>query len=148
MNKILTTLIGVLTLLAAAHAFAADTQTGSIVGKWSTENEESIVEIYKNENTYSAKIIWLKEPHYPDGTDKKDRHNPDKSMRDRTIVGIDIVWGLQDKGKNTWTAGTVYDPNNGKSYSCNAKLKGDKLFIRGYVGTPFFGKTTVWTRKQ
>lgn len=148
MNKICYTLIAGLILFAAAHAFAAETETSPILGEWFTEGEESVVEIYESDETYSGKIIWIKEPKHPDGSEKTDSSNPDESMRDRNIVGMDIVWGFQEKRKNSWTAGKIYDPENGKTYSCKAKLKGDELSIRGYIGTPLLGRTTVWKRKQ
>jgi uncharacterized protein (DUF2147 family) len=148
MKRILRVLIIGFILFAATYALAEDAETSPLLGEWFTEGEESVVEIYESDEAYCGKIVWLKEPTYPDGSEKTDSSNPDESMRDRKIVGMDIVWGFQPKRKNTWTAGKIYDPNNGKTYSCNAKLKGDKLSIRGYVGAPLFGRTTVWTRKQ
>jgi len=147
-KRTLAIVIVVLLFVAVAHAVAAEAEKSPIVGEWFTEEGESVVEIYERDGAYCGKIVWLKEPTYPDGTDKKDTSNPDELMRDRTIIGMDIVWGFREKGKNAWTAGTIYDPNNGKSYSCKAKLEGDELSIRGYVGTPLLGRTTVWTRKQ
>jgi uncharacterized protein (DUF2147 family) len=47
-----------------------------------------------------------------------------------------------------WTGGEIYDPKSGKTYSCNMKLKANKLEIRGYVGLSLFGRTTTWTRYQ
>jgi uncharacterized protein (DUF2147 family) len=137
-----------LILLAAARATAEDVAMSPILGEWFTDGEESIVEIYKGEDGYCGKIVWLKEPKNPDDSDKTDTSNPDESMRSRKIVGLDIVWGFQEKRKNSWKSGKIYDPSNGKTYSCNAKLKGDELSIRGYIGTPLLGRTTVWKRKQ
>ena len=148
MKKILRASIVGFMLFAATHAFAEEAETSPILGEWFTEGEESVVEVYESGETYSGKIIWIKEPKHPDGTDKKDTSNPEESMRDRNIVGMDIVWGFQEKKKNSWSAGKIYDPENGKTYSCKAKLKGDELSIRGYVGTPLLGRTTVWKRKQ
>lgn len=45
-----------------------------------------------------------------------------------------------------WTGSELYDPKSGKIYKSKMKLKEGTLEIRGYVGSPVFGKTTVWTK--
>ena len=58
----------------------------------------------------------------------------------------DILKDFVFKGK-AWEDGSVYDPNNGKTYSCNMKLKStDELEIRGFIGFSLLGRTTVWTK--
>lgn len=37
---------------------------------------------------------------------------------------------------------------NGKTYSCNMTLAGNKLNVRGYVGISMIGRTSVWTKVQ
>ncbi len=136
-----------LTLTASAHA-ADEIEADAIVGEWYTDGEESVVEIYKSGEKYYGKIVWLVEPKRTDGKDKVDSENPDESKRGRNIVGMDILKDFESGGKNKWSNGSVYDPNNGKTYSCNIKLKGDKLKVRGFVGVSFLGRTVVWTRKR
>jgi uncharacterized protein (DUF2147 family) len=52
-------------------------------------------------------------------------------------------------GNKEWSEGTIYDPENGSTYSCVIKLKDDNtLDIRGYVGIKTFGRTDVWKRVQ
>ena len=41
--------------------------------------------------------------------------------------------------------GTIYDPKNGKTYSCIITRNGKKLDVRGYVGFSWIGRTTTWT---
>lgn len=51
------------------------------------------------------------------------------------------------EGDNTWSDGTIYDPREGKTYSCKLTLKSpDQLNVRGYVGVALFGRTEIWTR--
>jgi len=40
----------------------------------------------------------------------------------------------------------IYDPKNGKTYSCKMTYKGKTLDIRGYIGISLLGRTTVWER--
>ena len=135
-------------LLLASQAYAAEAGADDILGQWFTDDDESVVEIYRCGDLYCGRIVWLQEPTNEDGTEKVDKNNPDESMRDRRIIGLDIVRDFKYSGKSRWSDGTIYDPKKGKTYSCRATLEGSKLSIRGYVGIAAFGRTTVWTRKQ
>ena len=119
-----------------------------ILGKWLTAGEKSVVEIYKCGDEYCGKIIWLKEPLDKDGKEKLDDKNPDESKRNRKIVGLQILSGLKYKGDSKWEGGRIYDPEKGKTYKCKAKLEGDNLKLRGYIGFSLIGRTTTWTRKK
>jgi uncharacterized protein (DUF2147 family) len=131
-------------MTATAHASEAD----AILGQWFTDGNESIVEIYKCNESYCGKIIWIKEPKNADGTEKTDSKNLDVSKRGRKVLGMDIVWDFQYKNKNAWSMGNIYDPKSGKTYSCSAKIEKDNLNIRGFIGVSLLGKTTIWKRKQ
>lgn len=136
----------------AALCGLAGAQSGgdAILGEWTTEAEETIFHIYKEGDTYSGKIIWLREPVYPEGDPdagqkKHDRKNPDKALRDTPILGYVILKNFKyDNGK--WSGGTIYDPTEGKTYKCNMKLDGGTLNVRGYVGVALLGRTVEWHR--
>jgi uncharacterized protein (DUF2147 family) len=148
MRNILSVVIFCGVMLFAAAAHATEPPADAILGQWFTEGDESIVEIYKAGDCYCGKIVWLKEPKKADGTDKVDSNNPDASRRKCKVVGMDILTGVKYNGRGTWTSGKIYDPNNGKTYSCNAKLEKDKLSIRGFIGVSLLGRTTVWKRTE
>lgn len=135
---------GLIVLLAAsAHAQEAD----AILGNWFTEDDRALVDIYTCDGRFCGKIVWLKEPKNEDGTDKLDTNNPDPSKRGRSIIGLNLVWDFTYDKANRWIDGKIYDPDNGKTYSCKMTLEGDKLKVRGYVGLSLLGRTTVWTRE-
>jgi uncharacterized protein (DUF2147 family) len=91
---------------------------------------------------------WLSEKKDGNGGDKKDVNNPDEKMKTQPIVGSVILKGFEFTGKS-WEEGTIYDPNNGKTYSCTIKMKkANELEIRGYIGISLLGRTTVWTRAK
>lgn len=118
-----------------------------ILGTWLTDDERAKIEIFKKDEKYYGKIVWLKTPRDASGNLHKDTKNPDKKMRDQPILGITLVSDFVfERGK--WTDGKIYDPDNGKTYDCYMKLKGDKLEVRGYVGVSLFGRTVVWTRTE
>ena len=124
-------------------------QTEELVcGVWLEEEKESHIEIYKNDRgLYEGKIIWLAEPLDENGEIKKDKENPNKSLRNQTIKGLIIIKDLEHIKNQKWSNGNIYDARSGKTYSLNATLK-DKntLFMRGYIGFSLIGRTTTWSR--
>jgi uncharacterized protein (DUF2147 family) len=146
-------LIGPLAMMSVLlpAAYAAD-DADAIVGQWVTSKGEARFEISKSKGKYNGKIVWLKEPTYPLGDKEagkpvRDRKNPDKSKRDRPIIGLELLKGLTYAGRRTWKNGTIYNAEDGKTYKCKVTLRTpDKLHLRGYIGISLVGGTTVWTR--
>ncbi len=68
--------------------------------------------------------------------------------KDQPILGMEILWGLENKGKS-WKGGRIMDPGNGKTYKCKIELSDwDILEVRGYVGLPALGRTQKWLRMK
>jgi len=129
-------------LNVAAHA-----QTDKIEGFWYNDVKDAKIQIYKgNDNKFYGKIIWLKDP-MENGKPKMDKKNPKEKMKTQPLVGLVILKGFE-KDDNTYDDGTIYDPQNGKTYDCTITYKGQKLSIRGYIGISLIGRTTVWERVQ
>jgi uncharacterized protein (DUF2147 family) len=131
--------------------FSQDIKTAdAILGTWLTGEGNGMVEIYKNGEKFQGKIVWLKEPldtvtHKP----KTDINHPDKSVRDRPILGLVNLWGFRFNGKDKWENGHVYDPKNGKEYKCVISLKdANSLEVRGYIGISLIGRTELWKRQK
>lgn len=124
----------------------AKTEGDEILGQWLTGKKDSKVEIFKTGDTYSGKISWLKEPNR-DGKPKVDDKNPDKSKANRPIMGLVMLRDFKYKN-DRWEDGKIYDPREGKEYSCHMTLK-DKntLEVRGYIGISLLGRSDIWTRK-
>jgi uncharacterized protein (DUF2147 family) len=141
-NIILTSLF---LFFATSYTFAQDAD--AILGKWYNTEKDAIVEISKEGQKYNGKITWLKEPQ-ENGKPKVDKNNSDKSKRDRPIMGMKLLNNFTHKG-NSWEGGEIYDPKNGKTYSCIIKMKNkDVLEVRGYVGISLVGRTVEWTRAK
>ena len=112
----------------------------AVLGEWLAESKDGKVLIYKQGEKYFGKISWGR-----DG-DKKDVNNPDDKLKTQPVIGSVILRGFDFTGK-IWENGTIYDPSNGKTYSCTIKIKKpNELEIRGYVGISLLGRTTTWTR--
>jgi uncharacterized protein (DUF2147 family) len=135
----------VLCFLAVTAMLAA--QADVIVGKWYTEGAKSIVEISKVGNKYFGKITWLKDPTEADGSNKLDTKNENKALRTQQILGLEIIKDFVFIKDKLWEKGTIYNPDDGKTYSCSITLQKDgTLFVRGFIMISLLGKTQVWTK--
>lgn len=119
----------------------------ALVGIWMPSHGKAKVKVTKVGAKYYGKIVWLKEPTYPDGTKKRDKNNPDPKMHETPLLGYKILKDFEYAGKKTWENGTIYDPENGSTYSCTIKLT-DKntIDVRGYIGVSMIGRTDTWKR--
>jgi len=139
----------ILFFINSTVALFAQDNANTIVGNWKTGSGNAIIQIYKNGEKFQGKIIWLQEPNDPEtGKPKLDKEHPDPANRSRAILGLVNIWGFQYKNKNSWKDGHIYDPQNGKTYSCNMKLTNpNTLEVRGFIGVSLIGRTDVWTRE-
>ena len=135
-------------LYTATNVSAQEYKTDDILGIWLNEDKDAHVEIYKEGELYFGKIIWLKNPIDDEtGKPKLDKHNPDPELQKRPSLGIMLLTDFEWDEDNEWDEGDIYDPKNGKSYSCYIIMKEmDLLRIRGYIGISLIGRTTYWTR--
>ena len=138
----------------AAVIFAATALTGgaavaaeklSPLGVWlgiSDSGEKGHVKIYECGDKLCGELVWSSKP------ESRDINNPDESKRDKTLIGQDILTGLQPDGENFWDYGRLYDATTGKTWNCNIEVLpgNDKLRIRGYWGISLFDQSRVWTR--
>jgi uncharacterized protein (DUF2147 family) len=56
-----------------------------------------------------------------------------------------LLRGLEKDGDHEYDNGKIYDPKNGKTYSCKITHKGNTLDLRGFVGISLIGRTSTWT---
>ena len=139
-------------LLLVSAAFAAEED--DILGLWNTPEKDCKMEIYKCSDKYCGRIAWLKDPYYPDDDDGGmagkpvvDRKNPNSDLRTRPLVGLQIMEGFTYTGKTVWEKGTIYSPRHGRTYKGKMALSAPhRLEVRGFIGIPLLGGTSVWTR--
>ena len=123
-------------------------QADKIEGVWYNDIKSAKIQVSKGaDGKFNGRIIWLKEP-LKNGRPKTDDENKDIKLRNRPIIGLHILEGFVPDGENKYTDGKIYDPKNGKTYSCNITYKGKTLAIRGYIGVSLFGRTTTWERAE
>ena len=135
-------------LTIVAVSINAKAQTDKIEGLWYNDVKTAKIQITKEKNgKFYGKVVWLKEP-LKDGKPKVDEMNSDEKLRSRPRLGLPILADFVKDGDNKYSGGTIYDPNNGKTYSCKMTYKGKTLYIRGYIGISLFGRTTTWSRAE
>lgn len=133
-------------MLLLGFTVAAQTKPTDILGVWLSENKDGKVEIYQTGKRFYGKLIWGSRMFEADGkTSKKDTNNPDKKLAQRPLKDMIILQDFVFED-GQWQDGKIYDPDNGKTYSCKMKLEDGNLNIRGYIGISLIGRTTVWTR--
>ncbi len=122
----------------------------AIVGKWMAVQNNLKVEVYKQNNSFRAKILW-----FNDNDDKNspmesrlDDKNPDKAFRSRKCIGMDV---LRDLCYNTedkeWQGGKVYVAKNGKEWDSVAWMTEEKLLkVKGYWLFKFLCQTLTFKR--
>jgi uncharacterized protein (DUF2147 family) len=139
----------ILVLLTAATASnSAKAQTDKIEGIWYNDIKSAKIQITKENNgKFYGKVVWLKEP-LKNGKPKLDELNADEKLRSRPRLGLPVLADFVKDGDNKYTDGTIYDPNNGKTYACKITYKGTTLEIRGFIGISLFGRTTTWSRAE
>jgi uncharacterized protein (DUF2147 family) len=141
-------LILVLTSILPFGFTSQDPKGDRLIGVWEPSNGRSRIKIEKIGAKYFGKIVWLKEPIDPNtNKNKVDKNNPDTSMRNVPLKGYRILKDFVYQGKNEWSEGTIYDPENGSTYNCVINMKNDNVLdIRGYIGIKALGRTDNWKR--
>jgi len=69
--------------------------------------------------------------------------------KDQPIIGMTILFGLKKDG-DVYSGGKILDPSDGSLYSSKITPIENykKLNVRGYIGTPFIGRSQIWIREQ
>jgi uncharacterized protein (DUF2147 family) len=135
--------------LLAGKTFGQTHKATDILGIWYNEEKTSKLQIYQEGSKFYAKIVWLKDPTDKNtGQPRVDNLNPDAKLKNAPLIGLVVLKNFVFDGKDEWNDGTIYDPKNGKTYSCKIHF-GDSpnlLKIRGYVGVSLLGRNTYWTK--
>jgi len=126
----------------------AQTKPDRLEGLWYNDIKSAKVDITRGgDGKFYGKVVWLKEP-LKNGKPKVDELNEDPKLRSRPRLGLQVLTGFVKDGDDKYDDGKIYDPLNGKTYSCKITYKGNTLDIRGYIGISLFGRTTTWSRAE
>jgi uncharacterized protein (DUF2147 family) len=73
-----------------------------------------------------------------------DFRNPNPALRSRPLIGTNILSNFTRQADYSYKGGTIYNPEDGKTYRSEFKLKPDgNLAVKGCVGP--LCQTQTWT---
>lgn len=145
--------ISIVLLTSLSSAFAKTARPAanldSVTGYWTTIDDEtgkvrSIMHIWESRGVIYGRIEKIFKQPGDTGICSK---CPGR-FRDKPILGLVILWGLEETGNNVWSGGQILDPHSGKVYRVTLTLSedGKSLKVRGYIGISLFGRTQYWYR--
>lgn len=137
----------IISVFIAALGFS-QSEADRILGLWQTGSGKGRIKITRyGDNKFGGKLVWLREPNDASGKPKVDDKNPDPAKRSAPKIGLNNLLGFTYEGDGEYENGTIYDPENGKTYKCIMKLENaNTLKVRGYIGFSLIGRTDTWTR--
>ena len=120
-----------------------------ICGRWESKEKNLVVQVYKEDNQFKAKIVW-----FDDGDHSKqmaywtDKNNPEPALRTRKILGMNVLEKLiYTPETNSWEDGMIYDAKSGRHWNSSAYIdRSGELKVKGYWHFKFIGKTMTFTR--
>jgi len=130
--------------------YGKDTDADRIIGRWVTEKKDLIVEVYKCQDQFKARIIWFndKDDLTRPMNVRGDDNNPDPALRSRKLLGLDVLKMLKyNKKTSCWEDGLIYDADSGKEWSsCASMTPSGSLRVKGYWKFKFLSKSVDFFR--
>jgi uncharacterized protein (DUF2147 family) len=142
--------VALLLTLFAGDGIATTTNCDQIIGTWMASDKNIVVQVYKDGDSFKASIVW-----FDDSDDKSkpmdarlDYKNPDKSLRTRKVLGMQVLRNLEyNPNSNSWENGVIYDAKNGHEWTSYASIdKEGTLKVTGYWHFKFIGKSIKFNR--
>jgi uncharacterized protein (DUF2147 family) len=122
-------------LILAALLLAPVAATAQPVGLWKTEPSDKGAYLYVNIkqcNANSDRLCgWITKAVNATRTD---------------LVGKVMLKNMRPKGDNRWSKGTIWAPDDDKTYKAKMELDGDVLEVKGCV--VIFCRGQEWTRVE
>jgi uncharacterized protein (DUF2147 family) len=107
-------------------------------GRWLTQDRGGVIEIFPCAHALCGRIAGLAEPHGADGSIPTDHAGKPK-------CGLVILRDVVESGAGSWN-GLITNPDDGATWHCELWVDDrGRLRLRGYVLTPLFGETQVWS---
>ncbi|MGC2202574.1 MAG: DUF2147 domain-containing protein [Stellaceae bacterium] len=85
-------------------------------GAWFTDGTGVAVQLFDCSGLLCGRIIWLEKARDTAGWLARDNKNPDPIFRERALCGLTVLQGLAPAGLGHWNSGSLYNPDDGKTY--------------------------------
>jgi uncharacterized protein (DUF2147 family) len=108
-----------------------------ILGNWIDQNNEVIVNIYKVNNKYFGKTLWIQNRSHPgQPLIKEEQHWIGM------VVMKDFVWQ-----SNEWTNGIIFQPRENQTYSAFiTPINQNSIKVTGFVWFRFLSQSVMFRR--
>jgi uncharacterized protein (DUF2147 family) len=125
-------------------------QAASPLGTWLTEDREATIKISRCGNALCGHIATLREPRDPaTGRPKTDEFNRDAKLRDRPLIGVQIVIRMRPNGRPGQWTGQVYNPEDGGFYPAKLTLLSARsLRLEGCIAPEVLCDGQTWSRTR
>ena len=138
-------------VLATASVLAMAQNTP--VGLWRTIDDDGKTEKSTVRITTAGGVLTGKVEHITDPAKAAEVCSKcEDDRKDKPIVGMVIINDVKQDPEDEalWDGGRILDPSNGRTYKVRLKPieGGKKLEVRGYIGSPMFGRTQTWIRAE
>lgn len=139
----LSLIVGVLTLVAAAPVHAAEP-----TGIWLVQDRTAKVRIMACGEALCGTVIWLSQPNdKATGKPQTDKLNSDPQMRMRPMLGVPVLISMQRGGEDNKWSGQIYNPDDGNTYRGTIEfLNPTQLKVRACVA--IYCQSEIWVRSQ
>lgn len=128
-----------------ASAAAGQGSANAIAGNWRTDDARAVITIAPcsaGASTLCGRISRFLVPEPAGGA--RDTNNPDRALRSRSLMGIQVLSGLSFRD-GAWR-GRGYSPEEGRTFDVTVRPNGSHLNVRGCVAV--FCRTVVWARTR
>jgi len=138
-------MIRILTVLAALVALPALIASPTLaqqgpIGRWLTQDGRGVVAIEPCGAVLCGAVVGVT-GFQPNGA-------PPVDYQGRSRCKLQIIGDLHVDEPGIW-AGHIMNPDDGNVYTIHISLDPQgRLLMRGFIGIPLLGRTTVWTRYQ
>ena len=125
---------------AAAITFAATTATFAAegpAGEWVVADHSAVVRITKCGGGFCGFVAK--------GQPGKDYRNPDPKKRNRSTIGIQVMFSMKQSGPSSWS-GETYNAEDGQIYNGKITVSGDTLQVEGCVPGGGVCGSQSWSR--
>jgi uncharacterized protein (DUF2147 family) len=114
----------------------------SVLGLWKTVDEHGnmkfLVKVFKKNGLFFAKITQVNSKYLK--TCKKCK----MVYKEKSLVGMEIIKNLKKKGES-YTGGTLLDIEDGNTYSCEMKKRGNQLEVISYSSVRI-ARRQIWIK--
>lgn len=115
-------------------------KSDDLIGLWLDESRKLIVETYKADNLYYAKIRWF------DNENKRIEKFSEKGLPKSKWINYKVMEHFKFDGEK-WKDGVIHQIKTGHTYDATIHMKNKNyIVVRGYVLITMLGENVSFTR--